>query len=331
MVHHNHQYIVRGSSGQSLIEVLVAIGIGVLFIVAAVSLIAPALKVNTTANSAQTAGALSKELGDNVRAWAGGSWNNVFSLATSSANQYYLNTLFSPFAAAQGTETITAGSSTYQRYFYVDDVYRDSNGNATSTASGNSYDPSTKKITIVSVPATLGPAISSWPTTTPSSYATQSASAVAYNGYIYETGGEDPQTGDSTSGVIYAPINSNGTVGTWSPTTKMPRSLRGHSAVVYNSYIYTTGAQGNFVGYTSTVQYASINANGTLGSWTSTTALPIGLADHSAVVYKGYIYTTGGEPTTGGFTSTVQYAPINSDRTICSWTNTTALPNVLIQ
>ncbi len=243
MVHHNHQYIVRGSSGQSLIEVLVAIGIGVLFIVAAVSLIAPALKVNTTANSAQTAGALSKELGDNVRAWAGGSWNNVFSLATSSANQYYLNTLFSPFAAAQGTETITAGSSTYQRYFYVDDVYRDSNGNATSTASGNSYDPSTKKITIVSVPATLGPAISSWPTTTPSSYATQSASAVAYNGYIYETGGEDPQTGDSTSGVIYAPINSNGTVGTWSPTTGMPLGLTLHSAVVYNGYIYTKGGK----------------------------------------------------------------------------------------
>jgi prepilin-type N-terminal cleavage/methylation domain-containing protein len=137
--------------GMTLVEVLVAIALGALFIVAAVSLIAPALRVNTQTNTAQTIGSLSKELSDNIRAWAGGNWQNVFALSTSSANSYYLNTSSSPFTAVQGKEGITIGSSTYARYFYVDDAYRDTSGNVTSTSGGtNVYDPSTKRITVVS-------------------------------------------------------------------------------------------------------------------------------------------------------------------------------------
>ena len=37
---------------------------------------------------------------------------------------------------------------TYDRYFYISDVYRDASGNVTSTATGNYYDPSTKLATV---------------------------------------------------------------------------------------------------------------------------------------------------------------------------------------
>jgi hypothetical protein len=46
-------------------------------------------------------------------------------------------------------QAINVGTTTYYRYFSVNDVYRDSNGNVTTTVSGNTYyDPSTKKITV---------------------------------------------------------------------------------------------------------------------------------------------------------------------------------------
>src|SRR5579864_7041346 len=137
--------------GMTLMEVLIAITLGALLIVAAVMLIAPALNVNKNATNAQELGSLSKELSDNVRAWAGGNWHNIASLATSSANPYYLNTSASPFVAVVGREGVVVGSSTYARYFYVSDAYRDSNGFVTSTSAGgnNPTDPSTKQITVV--------------------------------------------------------------------------------------------------------------------------------------------------------------------------------------
>jgi hypothetical protein len=44
------------------------------------------------------------------------------------------------------TETLSVGSTTYSRYFYVTDVYRSSTG--TIVASGGTYDPSTKQVVV---------------------------------------------------------------------------------------------------------------------------------------------------------------------------------------
>jgi opacity protein-like surface antigen len=73
----------------------------------------------------------------------------------------------------------------------------------------------------------------------------------------------------------------------------LPSTLYYHSAVVNNGYIYTTGGW-IVAANTSTVQYAQINSNGTLGAWLTTTPLPRAVYGHSAVVYNGYIYATGG-------------------------------------
>lgn len=133
-------------SGQSLIEVLIAIAIGALMVVAAGAIIAPALRVNTQTSQAQVGSSLAKALLDNVRVWAEGDWHNISNLATTSLNTYYLNTSNSPFTASTGTESVVVSTTTYNRYFYVDDVNRDASGYITS--SGGSVDPSTKRVTV---------------------------------------------------------------------------------------------------------------------------------------------------------------------------------------
>ena len=142
--------ICTARQGQSLVEVLVAISLGAIFIIGAATIIAPSLQISKQTSLAQTKAELTAELLNNANPWAVSNWNGVLALATSSANIYHLNTSSSPFVAVMGAETIFLGTVSSTRYFYLDDVYRDSNGNVTSTVSGNSYDPSTKRITVVS-------------------------------------------------------------------------------------------------------------------------------------------------------------------------------------
>ena len=96
--------------GQSLIEVLIATVVGVIMIMAAVSIIVPAMKGGTDGTKKQVSIALGKEMMDNVRVWAESDWHNISTLATSSANKYILRLNPSPFAVASGTESVVIDS-----------------------------------------------------------------------------------------------------------------------------------------------------------------------------------------------------------------------------
>jgi hypothetical protein len=93
-------------SGQSIIEVLIAIAIGVILVGGAASLIAPSLKSNTQAVNIQQGTTLATGLMNNVKVFAEANWNNLLSLATGSPNTYFLETAKSPFFATTGTEYI---------------------------------------------------------------------------------------------------------------------------------------------------------------------------------------------------------------------------------
>lgn len=101
-------------SGQSLVEVLVAVAIGAILITAGVMLIIPAIRANSNAAKVQVAASYAKGLLDNVQVWSQGNWNNVLALATGTSYHYYLNTSSSPFTAATGTQSlvIVSGTST---------------------------------------------------------------------------------------------------------------------------------------------------------------------------------------------------------------------------
>ncbi len=151
--------------------------------------------------------------------------------------------------------------------------------------------------------------------------ATQNATSVVYNGYVYEIGGDNGSVNVAT--VDYAPINSNGTLGSWTATTSLPQATNQATSVVYNGYMYEIGGNNGSVNV-ATVDYAPINSNGTLGSWTATTVLPTATEQATSVVYNGYVYEIGGYTTVA--VATVDYAPINSNGTLGSWTATTSLP-----
>ncbi|MHB8443125.1 MAG: hypothetical protein ACYDAS_02035 [Patescibacteria group bacterium] len=163
--------------------------------------------------------------------------------------------------------------------------------------------------------------------TTPLPTTTDQATSVVYNGYVYEIGGEN-SSGTALSTVDYAPINSDGTLGSWTATNSLPVATYFATSVVYNGYLYEIGGS-NGSAVVATVDYASINSNGTLGAWTATTSLPEAIHQATSIVYNGYIYEIGGYNGVGNV-STVDYAAINSNGTLGSWTNTTSLPNGII-
>lgn len=115
-------------------------------ILAAISGITPSLRVNSTATRTQVASALGRDLLESVRIVAEANWPTIGLLATSSANKFYLANASSPFTVATGTQNVVVGTTTYSRYFFVEEVKR-SNGNITTGAGTN--DPSTRKVTVV--------------------------------------------------------------------------------------------------------------------------------------------------------------------------------------
>ena len=138
-------------------------------------------------------------------------------------------------------------------------------------------------------------------TTTSLPAATYLATGVAYNGYLYEIGGS---TGITIATVDYAPINSNGTLGSWAATTSLQAATLSAVSVAYNGYVYEIGTTSS----TSTSEYAAINADGTLGAWTFSSNLGL-LNDLASVIYNGYVYAIGGNYSP---TAVVDFAPLNS-------------------
>jgi len=130
--------------------------------------------------------------------------------------------------------------------------------------------------------------------------------AVVYNGYMYVLGGE----GDGStiySDVQYAPIKATGELGSWAVTTSLPTGRSAHVAIAYNGYMYLVGGYRSDTATTADTVYAPINANGSLGSWTTTTSFNTPRYSHTAVIYNNNVYVLGGT----GSLNTVQYAPID--------------------
>ena len=69
----------------------------------------------------------------------------------------------------------------------------------------------------------------------------------------------------------------------------------------------------------STVYYARVNSDGTLGTWNTTSAsLPAARQSHDVVVANGRMYVIGGY--NGSAVSTIYYGSIGNDGNISSWT-----------
>ncbi|OYW86535.1 hypothetical protein B7Z17_00150, partial [Candidatus Saccharibacteria bacterium 32-49-10] len=168
--------------------------------------------------------------------------------------------------------------------------------------------------------ATGNGTVGTWNTTTSIATGRSGHTSVAYNGYLYVMGGLN-DADVSLDDVRYAPLNANGTVGPWSATTSLPMGRSFHASVAYSGYMYSIGGSDGY-GQNSDVEYAPINADGTIGAWEQAGYFNTAREAHTSVAYNGYLYVIGGS--NGTALNDVQYAPINANGTIGSWTATTS-------
>ena len=166
-------------------------------------------------------------------------------------------------------------------------------------------------------------------------------SMVAYNGYLYVIGGVDG-SGNRVNTIYIAKIGANGEPQLWHPTDNnkdnwvywyADTGLNGgtarsyHTSVAYNNRLYVLGGQTNASpGGVSTVEYADINPNGTISSWSAGTALSSVRHGHSTHVYNDVLYVIRGN-SNGTLQNSTPFTKININGSVNSWQNSVNLPS----
>ncbi len=245
---HAHFSIPR--RGQSLAEIIVAVGIAAILVGTSAISIATVLRSNVQSKRLQAATTLAQELSDSVRSFAEAGWPNIANLNHGSGNLYTLNATTSPFTATAGTETVTQEGVAYTRSFYVDNVSRDLCGAgsittaATTTCAsgpntiGVTTDPSTQLVTIVVT----------WPAAATgvqiSEYLTRSRNQ-SYRQTDWSGGGgqEGPVTAVNSQFASSTSINYSGTQGSIQLSGSAPYPASGN---LYSS-VFDTGVSGGVI------------------------------------------------------------------------------------
>lgn len=178
--------------------------------------------------------------------------------------------------------------------------------------------------------------LGSWTSTSSLATPTWAFAAAGSPNYVYVSGGEITTTGHiaESASTLRAAINSDGNLGSWQEQTSLSIARIDHGMV------YTETAAGNrclFVvgGYTGatpsslvvtdSVEYALVGTDGTIGSWAKAASMSTARAHFGLAAYGGRLYSLGGSSTAGSVTSTVEFAPINSNCSLDSWQATTAM------
>ncbi len=153
--------------GQSLIEIIIGISIAGILVGGATTAIALILRSNFDAKTTQTASFLASEYLDNISSIAESNWLKIYCLPDGNCpgatkgpdSKFYLNLSGSSYSIIGGTAPTIVEGRIFTRYFYIENVNRDSCGignisvSATTSCvsigdSGIADDPSTQKITV---------------------------------------------------------------------------------------------------------------------------------------------------------------------------------------
>ncbi len=171
----------------------------------------------------------------------------------------------------------------------------------------------------INTDGTLG----AWQSAKPLTTARMHLGVTAGNGYIYAIGGQNTAVLRS---VEYAPILADGSLGDWQATYDLQTPRTNMDAVMTGGYIYVPTGQ-NATGKPSTVEFAAIQANGSVAAWSHLTANVVSARAYAAAVTDGaYIYLVGGSVGAGNdSTTSVERALIKADHTIDVWQSTSPL------
>jgi N-acetylneuraminic acid mutarotase len=138
-----------------------------------------------------------------------------------------------------------------------------------------------------------------------------SHSVAAYGGYLFIAGGSD-DSGNVRDDVISAPLNADGSVGMWQPTTSFPIARFSHTIIASDGYLYLMGGNIDITGGdvpTADILWAPILAHGTVGDWSPAgTYLP--RVNETATLAGGNLYVAGGSSGSLDEIDDVQVAPL---------------------
>lgn len=119
--------------------------------------------------------------------------------------------------------------------------------------------------------------------------------------FAYTLGGYGGAAGNPVSDEVFvATIGNDGTIGAGRPTTKLPAPTSFGEAIAVDDFVFVVGGKGEVFGSASTAVYAAhVEADGSLGAWT-TTQLPMARTNHELVLVGDYLVVPGGASSGGG-------------------------------
>lgn len=121
------------------------------------------------------------------------------------------------------------------------------------------------------------------------------AKAITVHDNIYLIGGATTDSETAALKYVYClKLNSRGNVVSVTAVTNLPEARSGHAVASYDSKIYVMGGHNNSGVLKTTVYCATVNLDGTLTSWSTKTALPVALKNHTAVCTNGIMAVIGG-------------------------------------
>ena len=270
-------------------------------------------------------------------------WSSVFANAPGSVGTWNTNPINLPFSNS------AAGVAVYNNYIYVTDrdttYYAPFNANdsigAWTTSPNhlpiagdgalheyNGYlynvgartNPWGTYYAKINGDASIGP----WQTTTQLPLPLYGTNSFIYDGYLYVVGGTCFMWCAEMDSVYTAPINADGTVGSWTLADEtLPYASSAAQIGVFGGYAYYVGGDAN----STKVLTAPLGPNGYIGAWTEQTGspLPAGTRSAATTIVNGYMFLAGGwtdaNPNTNVFS-----APLHPGGTLGTWSAQTSLP-----
>ncbi|KPL76188.1 hypothetical protein ADN01_16680 [Levilinea saccharolytica] len=166
--------------------------------------------------------------------------------------------------------------------------------------------------------------LGTWQDTTSLPQSRNTPGAAAYLGYLYVFGGMDDMGGKITD-CIRAPIQGDGSLGSWEATTPLPEGRSVFAAAAQENRIYLIGGYGEDEDDTTT-QVGAIQGDGSI-VWSTTSAIPNMRIAAAATISNGRVYVMGGyNPSVGSAPlKTVISAAIQSDGNLSAWSTEPSL------
>lgn len=186
--------------------------------------------------------------------------------------------------------------------------------------------------TVLKAKMTENGGLGDWETVDSMNYGRVWHGAVASDSALYVLGGR--YNGGAFTDSVEFLVSETTTIqsdSTWTLTSNMNKGREAFALVAAKGYLYALGGVADYyTTWLNTIERASINSDGSIGSWSNLGTLPNNWAHGSAILIGDNIYIVGGQPYESGDSNTVFKAQVNSDGSLGTWMSLNSMPKNLV-